>query len=276
MFGIMQGRLSKPMSSKIQEFPVNTWANEFELANLLGLQAIEWTLDWNNFRTNPIFISNQQSRIKRLKELYSIEIPSMTLDCFIEAPFYKKNEFTGQKSEIQDLHWIIQNLHNSGIQILVLPIVAESGLFNKTDFLELIKSLNQIDHILSQTNIKIAVECEFNIKSIGNLLCALNPDNFGVNFDMGNSASLGHDPEEELSICRGRILNIHIKDRVLGGKTVKLGIGEVNFKRIAKLLIEQSYAGNMILQAARDPEKNELDTIAHYIEFCSQYDWIKT
>lgn len=272
----MQGRLSKPISNKIQEFPINSWANEFELANSLGLQAIEWTLDWNNFRTNPIFVANQQSRIKHLKELYSIEIPSMTLDCFIEAPFYKKNEFTGQKSEIQDLHWIIQNLHNSGIQILVLPIVAESGLFNKTDLLELIKSLNQIDHILSQTNIKIAVECEFDIESIGNLLYALNPDNFGINFDMGNSASLGHDPEEELSVCRGRILNIHIKDRILGGQTVKLGIGGVNFNQIAKLLIEQSYAGNMILQAARDPEKNELDTIAHYIEFCSQYDWIKT
>jgi hexulose-6-phosphate isomerase len=135
--------------------------------------------------------------------------------------------------------------------------------------------LNQVDELLSQGNKQIAIECEFDIESIDKLLSELNPDNFGINFDMGNSASLGHDPEEELKVCRDRVFNIHIKDRILGGPTVRLGTGNVNFKRIAKLLSDQEYAGNMILQAARDSEKNESDLIATYLDFCRQYNWAK-
>ena len=275
MLGIMQGRLSRPTTGKIQEFPVNTWKNEFKLANSLGLQAIEWTLDFANFRSNPIFDSEEQFIIERFRELFSVQVPSITLDCFVEAPFYRQNANTGTKSEIQDLRWVIENLQNTDVKILVLPIVAESGVFNETHLEELIKCLNQVDKILSQANKHIAIECEFDIESIDKLLHELNPDNFGINFDMGNSASLGHDPEEELKVCRDRIFNIHIKDRLLGGPTVKLGTGNVNFEKIAKLLCDQEYAGNMILQAARDSEKNELDLITTYLEFCRQYSWAK-
>ena len=275
MLGIMHGRLSKPLTGKIQEFPVNTWRNEFKLANSLGLQAIEWTLDFANFRLNPIFNPEEQYIIEDLQKLYSVQVPSITLDCFVEAPFYKQNAFTGIKSEIQDLRWVIENLQNTEVKILVLPIVAESGKFNEVHLVDLIKCLNQVDELLSQTNKQIAIECEFDIESMDELLSELNPDNFGINFDMGNSASLGHDPEEELKVCGDRIFNIHIKDRLLGGPTVKLGTGHVNFKRIAKLLCGQEYAGNMILQAARDPAKNEPELIATYLDFCNQYNWVK-
>ena len=39
--------------------------------------------------------------------------------------------------------------------------------------------------------------------------------NFGVNYDTGNSASLGYDPSEEISVYGHRIINVHIKDRKL-------------------------------------------------------------
>ena len=35
--GFMQGRLVKPVKSKIQEFPVNDWEYELELANNINL-----------------------------------------------------------------------------------------------------------------------------------------------------------------------------------------------------------------------------------------------
>lgn len=271
----MQGRLSKPLSGKIQEFPVNTWRNEFELANSLGLQAIEWTLDFANFKLNPIFNSEEQSRIDSLQKIYSVRVPSITLDCFVEAPFYKRNEFTGMKSEIQDLRWVIENLQNTEVKILVLPIVAESGVFNKAYLIELITCLNQVEELLSESNKQIALECEFDIKSIEKLLSELNPSNFGINFDMGNSASLGHDPEEELEVCANRLLNIHIKDRLLSGPTVRLGTGNVNFQKIASLLLKQGYAGNMILQAARDSGRDESVLITSYLDFCGQLNWVK-
>ncbi len=270
----MQGRLSKSSSGKIQEFPTGSWEKEFQLANQLGLRAIEWTLDYANFKLNPLFNLKEQPKIEYLQDKYSIKIPSITLDCFVEAPFYKRNELTGKASDTHDLLWIVENLQNLEVKILVLPIVAESGVFNKEYLSNLIECLNRIEKDLAETKKQIAIECEFDIGSIAILLSELNPNYFGVNFDMGNSASLGHNPEEELSVCSGRILNIHIKDRLLAGHTVKLGTGDVNFKKIAKLLSDQGYAGNMILQAARDFQSDETELIASYIDFCKKFDWI--
>jgi hexulose-6-phosphate isomerase len=274
MLGIMQGRLSKSSNGLIQEFPKNSWEIEFELANDLGLGAIEWTLDYKDCKLNPIFNLKEQTKIKCLQDRYSIKIPSITLDCFVQAPFYKHNELTGLKSDIGDLLWIAENLQNLEVNILVLPVVAESGVFNETYLSKLIECLNSIENELAKTKKQIAIECEFDLVYMQTLLGALNPDYFGINFDMGNSASLGHKPEVELSVCSGRILNVHIKDRLLGGHTVKLGSGAVNFQKIAKLLNDQGYAGNMILQAARDFNLDEKELIASYIDFCRKYDWV--
>lgn len=48
--GIMQGRLSPPKNKLIQNFPLETWKNEFLLSKKLGLKSIEWVFEKNNFR----------------------------------------------------------------------------------------------------------------------------------------------------------------------------------------------------------------------------------
>ena len=106
----MQGRLSKSLTGKIQEFPINSWEKEFKLANDLGLRAIEWTLDYADFKSNPLFNLIEQTNIRYLQDRFSIKIPSITLDCFVEAPFYKRNELTGLASVIDDLLLIIEIL----------------------------------------------------------------------------------------------------------------------------------------------------------------------
>jgi hypothetical protein len=67
--------------------------------------------------------------------------------------------------------------------------------------------------------------------------------------------------------------NVHIKDRVLSGSTVPLGTGSVQFKKIASILEEQKYSGNMILQAARDFDRSEIEQIRDYITFCRSLGW---
>ena len=41
----MQGRLSKPISGKIQSYPSKTWRDEFKIASKLGLHSIEWIVE---------------------------------------------------------------------------------------------------------------------------------------------------------------------------------------------------------------------------------------
>jgi beta-galactosidase GanA len=40
--GIISGRLSPPIDNNIQQFPSNYWKKEFEKANRLGFDVIEW------------------------------------------------------------------------------------------------------------------------------------------------------------------------------------------------------------------------------------------
>ena len=65
-YGIMQGRLSKIIRNKIQCFPEKNWKLEFSKAKKLGLNSIEWTLDYKNLHDNPIFSNKGQLKIKEL------------------------------------------------------------------------------------------------------------------------------------------------------------------------------------------------------------------
>ena len=274
MLGVMQGRLSKPLSKKIQEFPLTTWRAEFRLANELGLKAIEWTVDLYEFKRNPLFDIEARKEIAELQLEFDISVPSVTLDCFVEAPLHGPNIQSGLSSEISDLRWIAEHLKDSEVRILVLPVVSEGAIFDDTALKTLILKLNSLQNAIGDLGMRIALECEFGLASISKVLNELDPSIFGVNFDMGNSAALGHDPEDELKLCSGRIFNVHIKDRIRGGSTVPLGNGAVNFPKVSAILKGQEYGGNMILQAARSETVDEKSQVSSYIDFCKNLGWV--
>jgi len=269
----MQGRLSKSLSGKIQEFPSQTWENEFALANKIGVEAIEWTVDYANYRFNPIFSKKIAPSIIELTQEFEINIPSITLDCFVEAPIHAINEITGLKSDFEDLIWVANNICLPGLNTLVLPIVAEAGDFDRIKLNDLIDALTKTGEKIARLEKRIAIECEFEIPFMATLLDALDPKVFGVNFDMGNSAAMGHSAKEEIAACGNRIFNVHIKDRPFKGKSVPLGSGSVNFMEVANGLSEIEYSGNMILQAARSFSLPEVDEVSNYVKFCEGLGW---
>ena len=77
------------------------------------------------------------------------------------------------------------------------------------------------------------------------------PDScFGINYDIGNSASLGFDTKEEIATYGSGILNVHVKDRVHNGSTVPLGNGNADFESTFNELNKINYKGDFILQTA--------------------------
>jgi hexulose-6-phosphate isomerase len=72
-----------------------------------------------------------------------------------------------------------------------------------------------------------------------------------VNYDTGNSCSLGYDPREEIAAYGARLGSVHIKDRGHGSGTVALGTGDTDFETIFVELSRLRYQGSFILQAAR-------------------------
>ena len=100
-----------------------------------------------------------------------------------------------------------------------------------------------------------------------NLDNKFSPLNVYINYDSGNSTANGFDPLEEIPLLGNKIINVHIKDRILGGESVILGKGNADFDSIFKKIKSLEYDGPFILQAYRDDEGLEV--------FKKQLNWIK-
>ena len=97
MIGIMQGRLSKPRSSLIQEFPWESWREEFSAAHKIGISIIEWTVDHSRFLENPIFRDEMTFEINPWTELISSSAKPKNPDFEGPPPFVVfPGQFLGQ------------------------------------------------------------------------------------------------------------------------------------------------------------------------------------
>ena len=85
----MQGRLSPLVNGRIQAFPADCWHKEFALAGSADLRLMEWTVDHAQLHENPLMTVSGRREIRRLGAAYGVAIPSLTGDCFMQAPFWK-------------------------------------------------------------------------------------------------------------------------------------------------------------------------------------------
>ena len=107
-------------------------------------------------------------------------------------------------------------------------------------------------------------ESDFEPDCLEELIAVFPQSSFGINYDIGNSASLGFDPRTEIRAYGHRIRNVHVKDRLVGGGTVPLRTGAANFSIIFNELAHSGYRGDFILQTARATDGGHLDVLVRY------------
>jgi L-ribulose-5-phosphate 3-epimerase len=263
--GFMQGRLSPVVENKIQAFPWKHWEDEFSSANSLDLRIMEWTLDQENLYSNPIMNQEGRDRIKILSRQFNISIPSLTGDCFMQAPFWK---FQGQEKETLEKIFlsVLESCQFLAMEFIVVPLVDGGSIKTKKERSSLFSFFERYESEIEKTSIKILFESDYGPLDLKSFIDELNPKVFGINYDIGNSAAMGFDPEDEFSAYGNRIMNVHVKDRELNGFTVPLGKGDANFPLVFKLLEEFSYKGNYILQTARSETGDHLGCIREFKE----------
>ena len=248
--GFMQGRLSPVQNGKIQEFPWNSWESEFEIGNNIGFNLMEWTLDQDKLYENPLMI----------------KIKSLTGDCFMQAPFYKEDG-NAYHSLLSDLKNIVSACGELNIKYVLLPLVDNGRIESDTQKNVLLDGLSGIIPLLNKYAMKIVFESDFDPISLKNFISKFDPTYFGINYDTGNSASLGYNATEELLAYGERIDNVHIKDRLFRGTTVPLGEGNANFSEVFAMLRKIQYSGNYILQTARDKDQKHEDALTKFRNF---------
>lgn len=262
----MQGRLVSQVDNLIQSFPENEWKKELEIAHQNDLKFIELTADIWNIKKNPIFQKEMINSLKKLFKRNQLECIACTADYFMQAPPWKSTD----KNMCDIIERNIINLSQLNGKILVIPLVDHSSIKNKDEEDYIINYFHNFDNTLSKYNIKIAFESDYNEEKLSRFIENFS-NNYGINYDIGNSASLGYSPTLEFSSYGNKIIHVHIKDRVLNGETVPLGMGHVNFEEVSIQLQKINYSGNYTLQTARAINEDHVGEIKKNKLFFEKY-----
>jgi hexulose-6-phosphate isomerase len=261
--GFMQGRLSPLVDGKIQAFPWDSWEDEFGAAGDNGFPLIEWTLDHDGLDENPLMTPGGRQRIAALSARHNVQVASVTGDCFMQAPFFKAAG-KDRVSLMDEAHRIVDACVTCGVSFLVIPLVDNGRIENEEQHHGLLEALAGLAQSLPDKGTKIVFESDYAPAALAAFMDNLPAEKFGINYDIGNSASAGFDPVEEIDTYGARILNVHVKDRVLGGTTVPLGDGNADFPAVFAALRRAGYTGNYILQTARAPDDDHLTPLINY------------
>lgn len=262
--GFMQGRLCEQVDGKIQAFPWRDWQSEFSIAESIGLKLIEWTLDHQNLYSNPFMVSSGQAEINLLAKRFGVTVSSLTADCFMQRPFWKVNKQTVKDSLETDFLAVIRASSKVGIKVVVVPLVDNGRLECRSQENQLIDFLLSHIDFFKQNNIRLAFESDYPPMELRRMIQRLPSCCFGVNYDVGNSASFGFDSIDEFQAYGSRIINIHVKDRLFNGTTVPLGTGAADLNSVFLEISRIKYEGNFILQTARAADGNHISAISRY------------
>ena len=185
----------------------------------------------------------------------------------MEAPLHHPDEKIAFQAK-QILSRLIDSGCNLGLTDIVIPCVDKSSMETKSARDRFVNYLRPLVEKAEVSGINLSLETNLAPEPFAELLESFGSRRVTVNYDTGNSAALGFDPFEELACYGDRISDIHIKDRVLNGGSVELGLGATQFKRFFEALDTFNYTGPFILQAYRDDEGMAI--------FKKQLDWFHT
>ncbi len=268
--GFMQGRLVKSEKKKfVQSFPWKNWRKEFRIAKENKIKLMEWTIDYFKFKYNPLVNEKCINQIKKLKKKNNLEINSVTCDFYMQKPYIKAKSFYLKKKIFQNLINLIISCKKLNIKNLVIPLVDNSSLKNIKEENKTVDFFLKLNDLLKKNKMRILFEIDYSPKKILRFINKFD-DSYGINYDTGNSASLGFKIADE-KIYFNRVHNVHIKDRLYKGKTVKLGHGNCDFKNLFSILKKKGYKKNLILQTAKTWKKNEIGEILDNIKFIKKF-----
>jgi sugar phosphate isomerase/epimerase len=249
----MQGRLLPKYQDRYQAHPVGYWQDEFPIAADLGLDCVEFIFDYNDYALNPLWSNQGNREIKNVIHETGVNVYSVCADFFMECPLHSNDKQGAEFSE-RILSKLIENANNLEIKDIVLPCVDQSSLSSEQDIALFKLQIEKVVPIAEKLGVNLCLETDLPPHAFSELLNDINSSSVTVNYDTGNSASLGYDCRKELRSYGDKITDLHIKDRSLGGGSVFFGDGDVDFKAFFPELRKLKFDGPVIMQVFRDAE----------------------
>lgn len=268
--GFLQGRFSPLIEGRIQAFPWPSWRAEFPIGERNGFRLMEWTLDQHRLYENPLLDPAGRAEISTLSQAYGLAIPSVTADCFMQAPFWKARG-SEQRRLKRDFLAVVQACAASGVEMVIVPLVDNGRLESIEQEDALVAFLAQQSGFLEKKGVQVVFESDYDPAELSRFIQRLDPALFGINYDIGNSAALGFDPAEEIAAYGCHVRGVHVKDRLLDGETVPLGSGAADFDTVFGALHQVSYTGHYILQTARAASGDHEEVLCRYRDMTREW-----
>jgi L-ribulose-5-phosphate 3-epimerase len=250
---VVQGRLLPPHDDRIQAFPVHRWAEEFPRARQAGVTGIEWVYDVAAEHVNPIVSPQGVEGIRALSARHGVAVESMVCDWFRDRPLLRAT------SRVDRLRRLFDCAAGAGVRRIVIPFIERAELRGQEDRDALVAILGSIaDDLPAELHLETSLPPD----EYAELLRNVEHPMIKVNYDTGDSASRGYDPQEEFDAYWERIGSIHIKDRALRGPTVPLGHGAADLPRSLGLIRARQWERPLVLQVARGVPGTEVEKTA--------------
>lgn len=243
--GIMQGRLSAPAPGAIQTFPWRSWEAEFGNAARCGLDAIEWLVA-DEGATNPIFTLEGRRRMRTQVTSRGIAVPSVCAHYFVAHPLSDRDPCRRVASAhlLEDL---LRAAHDGGIQTILVPALEQASVAREGRQ-ELIDTLAGPIGLAESLGVTLGLESDLSPTEAAALVDHVGSRSLGIYFDIGNSVAAGGSPAAEIRTLGRRICGVHVKDRTVGGPSVRLGTGDADIAGALHALDVVGYAGPLILE----------------------------
>ena len=186
-----------------------------------GLDTIEWIYDAYGEDVNPLATDEGLGEMRRLGALHGMAIESVCADWFMDYPLVGVDASTAQP-RWRRLGWLMERGALLGINRIVVPFVDAAAIRNDSDASAVVIGINSLGAAIDRTGVELHLETALSAADFAALLARLGHPRVKVNYDSGNSASLGYRPQQEFAAYGPRVGSVHLKDRRRGAGTVPL------------------------------------------------------
>ena len=256
--GIVQGRLSDSPHNRLQFFPKD-YKTEFPIAKEIGFDYIEFFSERKFNNKNPIWDNKALINYNLYSKKYNLINYTFCDDYVIS------NSINKSKTKLY-LKSLISQFYKLKIKNFILPLYGKS-LMTDNNYN---KFLNSIKEILQyKKNLNIFLESNISPSTFLKIKMKKDFKNLKFLFDTGNRSVLNRDLYQDVLLFGKYIGHIHIKDKNDEKKSVKLGNGNVNFKKFFLCLKLLNYQGNITLETPR--EKNFMKSAKQNYNYIKKY-----
>ena len=154
LLGTIQGRLLPKYKGRYQAHPLGYWEDEFHIAKDIGLDCVEFILDYNDADQNPMLNSDGLEKLKLIIANTGVIVKTVCADYFMEAPLHSNDDIVSEKS-FTVLERLIETSKKLKITDIVIPCVDQSSLRNKESAYKFIDQITKIIPTIEKGDINL-------------------------------------------------------------------------------------------------------------------------